>query len=120
MSPSVSLEGALNRAASEMYVAELSVTTLHPGQIVMCDDLGVQKSAHARPMIDAAGAEVWFLPRSSPVCNPIVLAVARFKHVVRRAHAGTFDTVVTATGIASETFTAQDAHEFVQAAGHPL
>jgi transposase len=120
MGPSVVLEGALDRATFETYVAELLVPTLRPGQIVICDNLSVHKSAHARQMIAAAGAEVWFLPRYSPDYNPIELAFAKLKQALRRAQARTSDTVVTAIGTAYQTITAHDAQGFFQAAGYPL
>ena len=58
---------------------------LHPGQVVIWDNLSVHKSAHARHLIEAAGCRVLSLPRYSPDYNPIELVFAKPKTPLRRA-----------------------------------
>ncbi len=53
------------------YVKEGLVPALSPGDIVLIDNLGAHKSAKVRAAIEAAGAELRFLPRYSPDLNPI-------------------------------------------------
>ena len=120
MGPSVVLDGALDRDAFDAYVTQVLVPALRPGQIVVLDNLSVHRSAQARHRIEAAGAEVWFLPRYSPDRNPIEQAFAKLKGRLRRAEARTFPAVVMALGTSYPTITARDAQGFFRAAGYNL
>ncbi len=120
MGPSVQIPGALDRDAFETYVATVLVPTLRPGQLVVLDNLSVHKSARARQLIEAVGAEMRFLPRYSPDCNPIEQAFAKLKTALRRAEARTFETVVAATGVAFATITPADARSFFRHAGYAV
>ena len=49
----------------------LLAPSLHPGDLVVMDNLSSHKSAAAVEAIEAAGAEVVYLPSYSPDLNPI-------------------------------------------------
>ena len=53
------------------YVEQILVPTLRQGDVVILDNLPVHKSAAAREAIEAAGAQMLFLPPYSPDFNPI-------------------------------------------------
>jgi hypothetical protein len=63
--------GPINDELFLAYVRRVLVPTLRPGDLVIMDNLGSQKGAAVRHAIEAAGAELRFLPAYSPDLNPI-------------------------------------------------
>jgi transposase len=59
------------------------VPTLVPGDIVVMDNLSSHKVPGIRQAIQAAGAELRYLPPYSPDLNPIELAFSKFKKLLR-------------------------------------
>lgn len=64
---------------------------LRPGDIVVMDNLSSHKVAGEREAIEAAGAELRYLPPYSPDLNPIELAFAKFKKLLRDTAQRTVD-----------------------------
>lgn len=118
MGAALVLDGAVNRAAFDAYIAQSLGPTLVPGQIVILDNLAVHKSPRARALIEAAGCQMLFLPPYSPDLNPIELAFAKIKQHLRGAAARTFDDLVSSTAPALDTVTAADAHGFFAHCGY--
>ena len=56
------IDGPMNGEAFLAYVEQVLVPTLHPGDIVVMDNLGCHKTPAVRDAIDAAGAQPRFLP----------------------------------------------------------
>ena len=108
MGPALAVEGAADGVAFALYVRELLVPSLRPGQVVILDQLNVHKSAAMRALIEAAGCRLLLLPSSSPDFNPIEQAFAKIKTHLRTAAARTFDDLVTAIGAAIDTITPAD------------
>ena len=79
------LSGPINREAFEAYVAQGLVPELRPGDIVVMDNLSSHKGPKVRALIEAAGAELLFLPPYSPDFNPIENAFAKLKALLRKA-----------------------------------
>ena len=79
------LDGAMNRDAFEAYVDKVLAPTLSEGDMVFIDNLPAHKSATARKLIEAEGATLIFLPPYSPALNPIELALAKLKALLRKA-----------------------------------
>lgn len=117
---SLVVPGPVDRLVFDAFVEHVLAPSLHPGQIVVLDNLSVHKSAHARTLIEAAGCQLVFLPTYSPDCNPIEQALAKIKQVLRRIGARSFESVVTAIGTALPSVTATDARAFFAAAGFSL
>ncbi len=65
------LEGAMDGATFLTYVRAFLVPTLQPGDIVIADNLRAHKVDGVREAIEAARAELCFLPPYSPDLNPI-------------------------------------------------
>lgn len=118
--PSVLIEGAVDRAVFDAFVAEQVVPARRPGQTVILDNLSVHKSATAKRLIEAAGCALRFLPTDSPDLNPIEQAFAAITQRLRRAAARTFDALCAAAGAALNAVTAAHAVGFSRAAGSPL
>jgi len=112
--------GALDRLVFDTWIAQELVPRLHPGQIVLMDNLSVHKSAAARALVEAAGCTWMHLPRYSPDCNPIEQAFAKIKQMLRKAEARSFDALVKAAKPALDAITPADATGFYRAAGYHL
>ena len=56
------LDGPINRRAFQAYVDEVLVPELKPGDVVVIDNLGSHKDAGVRSSIEAAGANLLYLP----------------------------------------------------------
>jgi putative transposase len=79
------LVGPINGERFRLYVDEVLVPTLKPGDVVILDNLGSHKSKAVRRSIRAAGARLLFLPKYSPDLNPIEQLFAKLKHHLRKA-----------------------------------
>jgi transposase len=84
LGPALTLNGALTTAAFRVYVRDLLAPSLQPGQIVLLDNLAAHKATDITALIRARGCEVLFVPPYSPDFNPIELAFAKLKAVLRR------------------------------------
>jgi len=73
--------GASRHEAAERF----EVPTLKRGDIVVIDHLKAHFAAGVREAIEAAGATLLYLPRYSPDLDPIELAFAKFKALLRKA-----------------------------------
>ena len=65
------LDGAVNAELFTAYVEQVLVPTLLPNDTVIMDNLPVHKVPAVRRAIEAAGAQLLFLPPYSPDLNPI-------------------------------------------------
>jgi transposase len=79
------LDGPINGQSFTAWVEQFLVPTLHPGDVVIMDNLGSHKGAGVRAAIRAAGAKLLFLPPYSPDLNPIEQVFAKLKLMLRRA-----------------------------------
>jgi DDE superfamily endonuclease len=67
----LAFDGATNAVTFQAYVERVLAPTLRPGDIVVMDNLAAHKGAAVERAIQAAGAEVRYLPAYSPDLNPI-------------------------------------------------
>ena len=118
--PALVMEGAADGESFALYVRELLVPSLRPGQVVVMDNLSAHKGAAIRALIEAAGCRLLFLPAYSPDFNPIEPAFAKVKAHLRRAAARTFEALVAAVGAALDAVTPQDARGCFAHCGYPL
>jgi transposase len=79
------VDGAINRDVFEAFVKQVLVRALTPGDIVVMDNLSSHKGGGIAEMIQTAGASVLYLPPYSPDLNPIELAFAKLKQLLRSA-----------------------------------
>ncbi len=87
------IDGPINGERFLLYVQQVLVPTLRPGDIVIMDNLGSHKGKAVRRAIRAVGAKLLFLPKYSPDLNPIEQFFAKLKHGLRRAAKRTRDAV---------------------------
>jgi len=102
-------EGAMNTLLFHGFVEKFLAPELRPGDIVVMDNLSSHKASCVAEVIEAVGAEVWYLPPYSPDFNPIELMWSKVKNLLRSFAARTKRTLVTAIGKALNAVTPEDA-----------
>ena len=81
----------MNAATFGAWTDQFLVPSLSPGDIVIMDNLSSHKGGAIRKAIEAAGAELLFLPPYSPALNPIEQAIAKIEHRRRSTARRTVD-----------------------------
>lgn len=112
------LDGAMNGEAFLAYVEQVLVPTLRPGDIVVMDNLPAHKPVGVRTAIEAAGASLMYLPPYSPDLNPIEMAFAKLKALLKQAAARTVDALLEAIAEAIKAFTTRECRNYLTAAGY--
>jgi transposase len=112
------IEGPIDGESFRIYVENVLVPTLRPGEIVIIDNLGSHKGKAVRQLIRAAGAKLFFLPKYSPDLNPIEQVFAKLKHLLRRAAARTVETVCAAIGKILGEFTSEECANYFRNSGY--
>ena len=79
------LDGAINGEIFLAYVKQFLAPALLPGHLVVMDNLPAHKVAGVREAIEAADAELRYLPAYSPDLNPIENMFAKLKAMLRKA-----------------------------------
>ena len=112
------LDGPINRAAFETYLARVLVSELRPGDVVIMDNLSSHKGPRVREMIEAAGASLRYLPPYSPDFNPIENAFAKLKALLRKAAERTISGLWDAIGRLIDLFTPNECANYLANAGY--
>jgi len=100
------------------YVETILVPSLSEGDIVVMDNLPAHKVDGVRTLIEAAGATLVYLPPYSPDLNPIEMAFAKLKALLRKAAARTRDALWDKIGEALQAFTPQECANYFKHAGY--
>jgi transposase len=82
---SATIDGAVNQDVFEAFVEQVLVPSLTRGDIVVMDNLSSHKGRRVQTLIESAGATLLYLPPYSPDLNPIELAFAKLKQLLRSA-----------------------------------
>jgi transposase len=77
------VDGAVNADIFEAFIEHVLVPALRPGDVVVMDNLSSHKRARTRQLIEAAGADLLFLPPYSPDLNPIEMVFSKIKQLLR-------------------------------------
>src|SRR5205807_656016 len=85
------IDRAMTGAIFREYLRQCLVPTLAPGDIVVMDNLPAHKNAAVRRLIEAASAELRYLPAYSPDLNPIEQAFSKLKAHLRKAQERSID-----------------------------
>jgi transposase len=112
------VEGPIDGESFRTYVENVLLPTLHPGDIVIMDNLGSHKSRAVRQLIRSVGARLLFLPKYSPDLNPIEQVFAKLKHLLRKAAARTVDAVCAAIANALPAFSAEECANYLKNSGY--
>src|SRR5271169_2367856 len=112
------LDGPMNATTFVAYLKECLVPTLKRGDIVMMDSLPVHKVASVREVIEAAGAELRYLPKYSPDLNPIEQAFSKLKAHLRKAAERTIPRLSRRIGALTAKFSPQECANYFRHAGY--
>jgi transposase len=112
------LDGPMNGEAFLVYVRQELAPTLSAGDLVVLDNLGSHKVDGVRQAIEAAGAELLYLPPYSPDLNPIEMAFAKFKALLRKAAVRTVDDLWRKIGDLLDEFTPQECRNYLTHDGY--
>ena len=112
------IDAPMDRRIFETYVETQLAPTLEPGDVVILDNLPAHKSAAAETAIRAKGAWILFLPPYSPDLNPIEMAFAKLKALLRARAVRTIDALWRAIGEICDLFSPQECQNYFTAAGY--
>jgi transposase len=91
MIATMTIEEATDTEIFLAYLDHVLCPQLRPGDVVVMDNLSSHKVNGVRQRIEAAGAELLYLPPYSPDLNPIEKAWSKLKLLLRSAKARTKD-----------------------------
>ena len=114
----VVIDGAMTGDLFVAYVRQQLVPTLRPGDVVIMDNLVCHKRAAVRAAIEAAGASLRYLPPYSPDLNPIELAFAKLKRLLREAGERTVEGLWTFLGRALDAFAPDECRNYFRHDGY--
>ncbi|MEM1097179.1 MAG: transposase [Planctomycetota bacterium] len=80
---STTVEGPINGDVLEAFVEQVLIHELHPGDIVVMDNLSSRKRPRVRELIESVGAELRLLKPYSPDLNPIEMVFSKIKRKLR-------------------------------------
>jgi transposase len=112
------VDGAINGELFLGWVRQHLVPTLHPGDIVVMDNLSAHKVAGVREAIAAAGARVFYLPPYSPDFNPIELVFAKLKWLLKSVSARTIESLWSTCGELLDRFTETECRNYFRHCGY--
>ena len=112
------IDCAMTRAIFVEYLRQCLIPTLQPGDIVVMDNLPAHKGGTVRQIIEAAGAELRYLPAYSPDLNPIEQGFSKLKAHLRKAQERTIDTLWQRIGKLLDLFQPQECANFFANAGY--
>jgi transposase len=111
-------DGPMDGDSFRAYVEQCVVPTLHQDDIVVIDNLSSHKVAGIRQAIEAAGAQLRYLPAYSPDLNPIEQLFAKIKALLRKAAARTLDALIAAIADALTRVTPRECANYLADQGY--
>jgi transposase len=112
------LDGPMDGDAFGVYVRQVLAPTLRPGDVVVLDNLPSHKVAGVRKAIASRRAQLFYLPPYSPDMNPIEMAFAKLKALLRQQPARTIEALVARLGTLLDRVTPAECANFFHAAGY--
>jgi transposase len=113
-------DGPIDTPTFLAYVDQVLVPTLRPGDVVVLDNLSVHKHPDVLTRLDAAGAQLRFLPPYSPDFNPIEQVFAKLKAFLRAARPRSFDQICELMATALGLFSATECRNYIRHCGYPI
>lgn len=115
---SFALRGATDTQAMIVFLSEILLPVLKPGDCVVWDNLSVHKTRAVRRMFEKAEVELLYLPPYSPDLNPIEMCWSKLKTSLRSTAARTYEKLSEAIGAAIKEITARDAQNWIRHCGY--
>jgi transposase len=112
------VDGAINGELFLAYVNQILLPTLKKGDIVVLDNLSSHKVAGVMEAIESVGAKVVYLPPYSPDLNPIEMAFAKLKTMLRKLKLRTMEELWNKIGKLCDIFTMEECKNYFKHAGY--
>jgi transposase len=112
------LDGPMDGEAFLVYVRTFLCPTVHPGDIVIADNLPSHKVAGVRDAIEVAGATLRYLPPYSPDLNPIEKLFSKLKTLLRKAAKRSVDALWNEIGQLLKRFSPEECTNYFQSSGY--
>ncbi len=114
----MTVDGGTSADVFKVFVEQVLAPTLPPGAVVVMDNAGAHKAVRVLEAFAAAGVEVRFLPPYSPELNPIELAWAKLKRLLKDAKARTREALDAAIGAIADAISPFDAGGWFRHCGY--
>src|SRR5262249_45088853 len=112
------LDGPMNGASFLAYVEQILAPTLRYGDIVIMDNVSVQKVAGVREDIEARGAILRYHTPYSPDLNQLEKLFAKLNAVLRKAAARSVESLWAVIGSCLADFPAPECAAYLASAGY--
>jgi transposase len=112
------VDGAMTGELFEAYIRRVLLAELREGDVVVLDNLSSHRRAGVREAIEGKGCTLLLLPAYSPDLNPIELAFAKLKRLLRQAAARTVEALWNAIGRLLDRFGAEECRNYIRHAGY--
>lgn len=77
-------EGNCDKEVFEVYVRDVLIQDLKPGQTIVMDNINFHKNSKIKELIEAVSCNILFLPTYSPDLNPIEHYWFKIKNKIRK------------------------------------
>ena len=108
------VDGPMDGALFLTYLTQVLGPELQQGDLVICDNLAAHKVQGVAQALTERGASMHYLPAYSPDLNPIEIAFAKLKALLRQASARTYLDLISATAQALNSFSAAECSRFLR------
>ncbi len=112
------VDGPMNGTIFLAYIEQCLAPTLAPGDIVVMDNLSAHKVKGVREAIEAADAELAYLPSYSPDFNPIEQLFAKLKALLRKAAERSIDALWNRIGSILDLFPPTECQNYFRNSGY--
>jgi transposase len=112
------LNGAMNGESFLAYLNQCLAPTLKRDDVVIIDNLTAHHVAGVRETIEAVGATLRYLPQYSPDLDPIEMALAKFKALLRKAAERSVRGLWHRLGSLIQSFSPQECANYLRHAGY--
>jgi transposase len=114
------VDGAMTGDLFVAYVKQQLAPTLKAGDVVVLDNLSCHLRAEVGQAIEGAKCRLLYLPPYSPDLNPIELAFAKLKALLRTAGERTVEGLWDFLGAALDAFSPQECRNYFRHCGYPI
>jgi transposase len=111
-------EGGTSADAFLRFLHEALVPSLHPGDLVVLDNLGAHRAVGVREAIETAGARILYLPPYHPELNPIELAWSKLKALLKTIGARDLQALAAALKSSKDRLTTSDMEGWFRHCGY--
>jgi transposase len=114
------IDGPMNGETFRCYVEQQLAPTLAEGDMLIMDNLPAHKVAGVREAVERVGAQLVYLPPYSPDLNPIELAFAKLKSLMRSAAERTVEGLERRIGQLLDLFDSSECHHYFRHCGYEV